>query len=466
MSDIPAKLRSSVAAAALVMLVAAGPSHAQPAEAQPEAGQPAASQGPKWTLDDCVRVALQHNPTVAIAAASVESSRASREGARSVLYPQATLDASTGLGPSTSSTGTGGGTTGATNSTQVGTVALGVDWSLWQTGRHATLAQSREDLDAATLDQLATLQSLVQQVIVDYYAVLASRELIGVAQDGVAAAQEHVHDVETRIRLGKTAEVDIYAVKSDLATAQLDLIDATSGERTAVAQLRNVLGLDHTTEFDIATTPLDTETAGPPFDQALALARANRPDLASSQAAIRSRGYALDVAHDVRGPNVTVGSQFTYDPSRSRRNAARWSLSARLSWPLFDGHATAADEDRARASLKQAQASARQLDLQIALDVEQTLIELERTTERIKASTEALAAADARLRAARTRYTQVGGALLELTDARAAYTSAAADLVRARFDRQVALVGVRQATGTLPVPTVPSEPEGAGDGSY
>jgi len=462
MSNIPAQLRSSAAAAAVVMLLAAGAPRAQSTDAQPETGQPPQGQAPAWSLQDCLRIALEHNPTVAIAAASVESSRASRERARSVLYPQATLDASTGLGTSTSSTGTGGGTTGATNSTQIGTVGLGVDWTLWQTGRHATLAQSREELDSATLDQLATLQSLVQQVIVDYYALLASRELIGVAQDGVQAAEEHLNDVETRIRIGKSAEVDVYAAKSDLASAQLDLIDARSGERSAVAQLRNVLGLDHTTEFDIVPTPFDTETVGPTIEQAVALARDNRPDLASHGAIVRARGYALDVAHEQRGPNVAVGSQFTYDPSRSRNNSARWSLSARLSWPVFDGHATAADEDRARASLKQAQASARQLDLQVALEVEQALIELERTTERIKASTEALAAADARLRGARTKYTRVGGIVLELTDARAAYTSAAADLVRARFDRQVALIGVEQATGTLPVPTIPAGPEGAG----
>jgi len=70
----------------------------------------------------------------------------------------------------------------------------------------------------------------------------------------------------------------------------------------------------------------------------------------------------------------------------------------------------------------------------------------------MKAAERSVAAARARLRAAEARYRAGVGILLDVTDARAALSSAAANQVRARFDYQVARFTLQRAIGMLSLP--------------
>lgn len=454
MSSPPLTPRSrAVAALVAAILLPAGLAAAQ------DAIPPAAVATAGWSLEQCIEAALRNNPQVTIARASVWSSEAAIERARSGRYPQVTLDASAAAGSSTSTTGTGGTTASS---------SLGVDlsWTFWQTGRRDAVSQVRSELDSVRMDLEDTLQGLVEQVAVDYYAVLASRELVAVAEDGLRASEEQLASVTAQIAEGKVAEVEVFSAESDRASAELDLIDARTGEQLAVARLRSDLGLDHGDEMSVATGALESEWQPPTVDEAVALAEANRPNLLSREATIRAREYALERAQDQRDPSISLTGTGGLEPFAGARNRSRWSIGAKLSWSLLDGYSLRAQETQARASLRQATASLRQAGLQATLEVEQAYIELQRTEERIRAGEKSVTAAEARLAGARGRYAENKGILLEVTTARAAYTSASAALVQARFDRQVALISVRRATGTLPVPAVepaPEDQEVAGD---
>lgn len=412
-----------------------------------------------WSLEKCIVIALQNSPQVAIAAATVASAEASVDRSRSGYYPQASLDASVGE----RGTLRGGSTPAAQSTSSPTSASLSLDWTFWETGRQESVAESRLALNVSRLDREALLQSLVESVAVSYYAVLAARELVYVAEDGVAAATLQLDSVRGRIEAGKAAEVDIHTAEVDLANAELDLIDARTGERLALAQLRNVMGLDHTVDVRVAPAPIGTDWLPPSLDEAVAQARATRPDLMADEGSVQISSYALERARQQRRPTFRLGGAAAYSSSAGSRASAQWSLTARMQWSLFDGYARRADERRAEASLWQARESLRQAELRVGLEVEEALIEVERTTQRIRASEASLAAAAAQLQAARDRYDADKGILLQVTDARAAFTAAAANLVRARFDRQIALIAVRRAMGTLPVPHELTDTEAALD---
>ncbi len=129
------------------------------------------------------------------------------------------------------------------------------------------------------------------------------------------------------------------------------------------------------------------------------------------------------------------------------------SLSAGLTWPLFDGGNTAAAQDAAAANLTSSEADLQALADQVTLEVQSALIGLESAAEKIRATDEAVIAATARLRSAEVKYQEGLGILLEVTDARQALTSAEADAVRARFSYQVGRIALQRAMGVLPLPT-------------
>ncbi len=407
---------------------------------------------PTLSLEECIRVALQNNPEVTSSQQGIISARAGITRARSSYYPHLSLSASEGITSSRAGTSLGGGSSGSDWRDELD---LRLSMTLWRSGRSDNVAENRLGLGTAELSHLNMLQVLAEQVSTDYYAILASEELVGVAEAGVESSQWHLHEVETRIRLGVTAEVDVFAAEDDLARAQLDLIDARSGVRSALARLKFTMGIPYTTDLHIAPVPLGMEEALPSLPDAVNSAIEKRPDVLASGMTIRAREYALAQAGTRRGPTVEVGGQYDQSYTDWDANDDSWNVLATVSWPLFDGQATKADETSARAGVRRSQADQQRLLNQVALQVENALVEIDRTSERMKATEKSVAAAQARLRGAEAKYRQGVGILLEVTDARVALTSAAANQVRARFGYQVALVALQRATGMLSLPGQP-----------
>jgi len=397
------------------------------------------------SLAECTAIALENNPQVTSAEQGVISARAGLTRARSSYYPQVSLDAMEGFSdsgiPSYS---------GPTDRLQQ--ASIGVGQTLWRRGREDSVAQSKASLHAAEFGRTSTLQSLVDQVASDYYSVLATSQLVGVADAGAASAQSHLDQVKARITLGAAAEVDVYPAEDDLARARLDLIDARGNMRLAVARLKNSMGVPPSTDLQVAESAAAEEAEPPSLPQALETALGGRPDVLASAASVDTSRSALNLARIRRGPVADISGGYSqyYDDWRSELWS--WDVALSVSYPLFDGYATKADETAARASLARAQADYQRVINQVGLEVESALVEVERTRERVTASAASVAAADARLAAAEGKYQQGIGILIEVIDARVAVTNARASQVQARYDYQTALVGLRLALGTLAVP--------------
>jgi len=398
------------------------------------------------SLAECTAIALRNNPQITSVEQGVISARAGLTRARSSYYPQLSLDATEGLARSTSPVSADGGGDRREDA------SISVGQTLWRSGRKESVEQSRSSLRAAELDQTSTIQSLIDQVASDYYSVLATSQLVGVADAGVASAQSHLDQVKARIKLGDAAEVDVYPADDDLARARLDLIDARSNVRLAVARLKNSMGVPPSTDLQVAESAPPKEAEAPLLPQALQTALENRPEVFASAASVDGARSALKLARIRRGPIADLSGQYVQDYAEWEERDRGWEAALSISLPVFDGYATKADETAAGASLARAQADYQRVINQVGLEVESALVEVERTRERVTASAASVAAADARLAAAEGKYQQGIGILIEVIDARVAVTNARASQVQARYDYQTALVGLRLALGILAAP--------------
>lgn len=415
----------------------------------------AAAAGPAVTVDlpdrplslaECTAIALKNNPQITSADQGVISARAGLTRARSSYYPQLSFDAVEGVVGSDSAASPDGGT----DRREDASIVLGQ--TLWERGRREAIEQSKASLRAAEFDRNSTVQSLIDQVAGNYYAALAAGQLVAVAEGGVSSAQSHLNQVTARIKLGDAAEVEVYPADDDLARAQLDLIDARSNVRLALARLRNTLGIPPGTEVQLAEAAPPEETELPSLPQALDTALDLRPEVLAGQAAIDVSRNSLKLAKIRRGPVADISGQYLHDYTEWALRERGWDVLLRVSLPVFDGYATKADETAARASLARTEAGYQRTINQVGLEVESALVEAERARERVTASAASVAAAGARLAAAEGKYQQGIGILLEVIDARVAVTNARASQVRARYDYQTALVALQRALGTLAVP--------------
>ena len=402
----------------------------------------AQEQSQTLTLEDVVKIALEHNPQLVSSEQGVAVARAGLKQARSSYSPQLTLDASQGTRGSSGN--------GVARDADGASLILGM--TFWRSGRSDSVAQSRATLTAANSSYADRRLAVASLVADDYYAVLTAAELVGVAKAGVNAAEQHRKQVEKQIEQGTVAAVEIHTVDEDLANARLTLINAQSTVKSTLAALKADMGIPYTTELKLAPSIVGARVTLPSETEAVAAALENRPDLQAQRAVIQGRKAGVRVAKAARGPVVEISGQATGSSNDWSDSGASWDLTAGLSWPLADGGYTKAAEDAAKANVIGSEAELQTLTDQATLEVQDALFELERTAESIKATEEAVTAATARLSAAEVKYREGLAILIEVTDARQALTSAEAEAVRARYAYQVASIGLKTATATLPLP--------------
>jgi len=411
-------------------------------------GASATPSGP-LTLDECALIALHNSPQIISAAQSVTSARAALTGATSAYYPQIAVSASEAVA------GTGASSSGGVERTEEADLSL--RQTLWRSGLRESVEESAARLRSAELTYLTAVQGLVQQVASDYYATLAAERLTQVAEVGVEAAKGHLAQVQARIQLGATPEVDKFTAEADLARAELDLIDAQTNHKVALARVKTTMGVPVETSLELATPSpvgqaLSPEAELPALPQALETARARRPEILGAREVVAASRSALRQAEIQRGPATEVGGRYNAGLTDWESHGSTWDLSLTLSWPLFDGNATAAQVTSARASRLRAEADLQRTINEAGLDVESALARAERASARITVTARSVAAAEARLRAAEGKYQEGVGILLEVTDARTAYSSALADQIQAEYDYRTALIAVQKALGTLAPP--------------
>jgi outer membrane protein len=126
-----------------------------------------------------------------------------------------------------------------------------------------------------------------------------------------------------------------------------------------------------------------------------------------------------------------------------------WNATATLTWNLFQGGLTRAQDREAQANLTGLEAQVAAIRQQVRLDVDQARLAVRADKAALAAAGEALVNARERLRLAEGRY-QIGvGSAIELGDAQVALTSAAAQRVQADYNLSSARAQLLRALGRV-----------------
>ena len=170
-------------------------------------------------------------------------------------------------------------------------------------------------------------------------------------EKAVVQRTEHLREAQVKAKAGLKPDIDVYTAQSDLARAQLQLVDARNAAATAKVALDNAMGLgEHAPDYrqsDQLTYEQITDTVGRAH---LERAFAQRPDLKMLLDEARAAGaeikqYRSDylprvggvAGYNVRGQDATPGNNFY--------------AGLVVTWPIFNGFLT--DHQVAEARLRQ-----------------------------------------------------------------------------------------------------------------
>jgi outer membrane protein len=412
------------------------------------AGQEAAGQARRLTLQECVDLAMQQNPGIAIADQGVRSAEAGERGARSAYFPQ--LEARNDYEIVRSRGGrrviAGGGAISFSGQlTEQDTHGLYLSQTIMQSGRTDVVRQARHQARAERHAATDVRRQLVETVATQYYAVLANRRLLTVSQQSEAFEEENVRIVQGRVNAGLAAQVDVRPALTARASAQLDVVRASNAVDLALAQLKYTLGLPPTESIDLAES-LKEEAREVKLEDALNEAYEKRPDLAEQQQRVEAQRDAVRIARSNVLPQLTVTGASSYDVLDGYGGFA-YQLGASLSYPVFDGGATQSSLDGAKANLKSAQAALDQVRLSVGLDVENAVLNLGEAAQAIQAAQAAVDEAQANFDAMQGRLQEGLVTTQDVTEAEVQLTTARVQQVQAIYNYNVAEAALDAAIG-------------------
>ena len=408
-----------------------------------------APNGPKLTVKDAERMALQNNPNISVAhLLQLADVQVIRE-ARSADLPNSWVDL-TAAGSHMNSRITAG----VLNSPHVFNKAAGgltVDQLITDFGRTHNLIKNAQSAAKAQLDTVrASVEDITLAVDRAFYEALTAQEVLKVAEQTVATRQATGQQISALTNQNLRSTLDLSLADVQVSQAQLLVLDAQNATQSSMASLNAILGSERDQPYELVdNTSENPEPAPADSESEVQLAFHDRPDLAAlNDRWLAARQFA-SAEHDLLRPTVTAIATAGGAPVRDDQIQSSWygAAGANVSIPVFNGFDFTARAHAADLQAKAASEQVRNLRDDIARDVRTAVLNAQTSFQKIAVTKQLLDEANLALELAQARYKVGLSGIVDLTQAQLAQTEAEISYTNARFAYQTALSMIRFQTG-------------------
>ena len=382
-------------------------------------------------LQGLIRLALEHNRDLRVAALNVEQVRAQAVIREADLWP--TLNA--GIGGVRVPTNTGGVSTTVTGG--LSTTAYEVDL-FGRVRQQASAAQAQ--LRASEFLQSAARSSLIAAVAAAHVNLLADQALLQITQDTLRSREDGLKVVQGRVKAGAGSALDEAQAQALLQAA-----------RAALAQVQRQTALDESSLALLLGVPLPPESSAtqagttglaPLLTQPVPALRADlpsevlrrRPDIGAAEAQLAAAQANVEAAQRALFPRISLTASFG-QASRDLSSLFAggtwlWGVAPQLLVPIFDAGRTRAGVEQASAAQRSAVAQYEKA-VQVAFkEVSDSLAARSTLDEQHKAVQAQVQAETERLRLAEARWRLGASAYLEVLDAQRSLYAAQTALIQ------------------------------------
>ncbi|MCR5197513.1 MAG: TolC family protein [Prevotella sp.] len=358
----------------------------------------------KWTLDDCVNYAMQHNITLQKARLQLQSSAEDVKGQKGALLP--TLSASTnqsvGYRPwqdSGIATVTNGQVNSKVDKTYYnGSYNLNAQWTVWNGGRNRNnVRQSQLTEQQAELNVAEQANSIEERICQLFVQCLYLNEAVKVSQASLETSKKNEQRGEEMVEVGMMSKADLAQLSAQRANDEYSIVEAESQLANYKLQLRQLLELKANDDFDIAipeTTDEQALAAIPSLQATYEQALATRPEMERGRLSIESSKVSLAIAKAGWLPTLSLsGGLSTSTNSLSNNNwgnqmKANVNMAGGLSLniPIFDGRQTKTNVAKARIQQQQALLDLQDQQKQLYQTIEGYWLDATTNQQRLKAA--------------------------------------------------------------------------------
>jgi len=454
------------------------------------------------SLDDCVKIALEHNLNIQIERMSPDLAEFNLRANYGTYEPALTLSAAHSKTESTSSTksetdslrGAIGGflpwgmdySLGLRMSDSYGTILNNVGTNLFTRNpfEDATadagffqLSQpllkdflidrtrleiyiSKNRIKTSELGLRQQIMTTITQVEEAYYGLIYAEENVKVLEKALQLAEQLVADQRRRVEIGSLAPLDEKQAESQAAASRANLLDARSGRDTVHRKLKGLLSDEYSEWMQATIQPTETLKAVPqPFDVSKSWRKGevSRPDLIIARIELENSDQSVKLSQNQKLPSLDIvggagyagaGSEFSSAFRQVRRaDYPYYSYGLGMTIPL--GNTVARNNyKKAKISREQQALSYKQLEQSVLLAIENAVADGRTSLERTEATRQAALYAEAALKAEQLKLDSGKSTSFQVLELQSKLTSARTAEIRALADYNIALAVIALNEGS------------------
>ena len=358
----------------------------------------------KWTLQECLDYAMQHNITLQKARLQQQSAAEDVKQSKAALLPSlsASTTQSAGYRP-WQDAGVSTVTNGQVN-TKVdkgyynGSYGVNAQWTVWNGNRNRnTVKLNKVTEEQAALTAAETSNTIQENIAKLYVQTLYLTEAIGVSEATLETSRKNEERGEEMVKVGKMSKADLAQLSAQRSTDEYNLVEARTQLANYKLQLRQLLELTQDQDFDVAVpTASDDEALAdiPTLNGVYQAALTQRPEIQNAELALKSSDLNIKVAKAGHLPTISLNggvgtstnslSSLTWGTQIKSNVDASAGLS--LSLPLLDQRQTKTNVNKARLQQQQAQLELQDKQKQLYQTIEGFWLDAQTNQQKFRAA--------------------------------------------------------------------------------
>lgn len=249
------------------------------------------------------------------------------------------------------------------------------------------------------------VENTVSQAILNYRVIIQNKAKVNIAEEALASARRNLVSYKVQEEEGRFAKAGLVQYEAQIRQHQITLKRANTALENSRRKLAKTLGQSLDSKIDTVGYQPIIDEVKIDFDQALAIALANRSDYKAAQLAKESAKIALFLAKNnllwdvtlVAGVLSNIGSTRSYinsTGSRITRSTTReeqlgWNIGLNLIIPLDDNDQAKRALTVARVALRQAEVATENTRQNVILNIRNVITSLNSAWDQIELSKQA-----------------------------------------------------------------------------
>lgn len=266
----------------------------------------------KWTLEECIDYARQHNLQVRVSELDLMDSKINTEQSKAARYPSLNAEGSYNYSVGRSINPFTNIIENEPIQSQSLSVSSGVN--LFNGFRQQNLIrQNIAAFKANEFELASTINDITLQIVTAYTNILFNKELLANAEARVEVSKLQLDRTRKQVEAGALAQASLYELEAQLATDELAIINAYNSLELAKLNMKQLLQIPASQNFNVIDPELELEnvqeypaTAQEVYD----VAEETQPRILATEARIRSSEFGLKAAKGDLYPSLTAGAGF------------------------------------------------------------------------------------------------------------------------------------------------------------